>query len=55
MELPERGGEPAPRRFVGSAVARLRITAGLISAQGKPLAKLEEVSGLIVPINAMLA
>lgn len=55
MELPKRGDEPAPRRIVGSAAAQLRLSAGLISAQGKPLAKLEEVSGLIVPINAMLA
>ena len=58
MELPKaaeiRGGEPAPHRFIGSVAAQLRLSAGLISAQGKPLAELEEVSGLIVPINAML-
>ena len=58
MELPKAVeiscGEPAPRRFIGSAAAQLRLSAGLISAQGKPLAELEEVSRLIVPINAML-
>lgn len=57
-ELPKaaaiRGDEPAPRRFIGLAAAQLQRSAGLISAQGKPLAELEEVSGLIVPINAML-
>ena len=59
MELPKaaaiRGDEPAPRRSVGSAAAQLQLAARLISAQGKPLAELAEVSGLIVPINAVLA
>lgn len=50
-----RGAESAPRRFIGSAAAQLGLSTGLVSAQGKPSAKPEEVSGLIVPIHAMLA
>lgn len=56
-ELPKaaeiRGDESTPCTFVGSDAAQLQLPAGLISAQA--LAKPEEVSGLIVPINAMLA